>query len=152
MKRSLPVAEYGKDVVAARRDRDELQTKMAPLICTSGDGRRDLRDVSVSARDQSVTKLDDDVFEGVAIAIDVRDRQYTRRSHETDRRQELVGIELCAVDIDDDGQLTNDGIREAARRDDLRFDVVFGQCFLPLAYDVLALRQQCHAWRHHASE
>jgi hypothetical protein len=45
----------------------------------------DLCNVSVFTRDQAVTELGDDIFERLAITIDVCDRQYARRANETDR-------------------------------------------------------------------
>jgi hypothetical protein len=118
---------------------------MTLLIGSSGNRSCHLGDISVPTRDQAVTELGDDVFEGIAISFDVSDRQRAGRAHETDRREEIVCVELRAVDIHDDCDLTVDRIREVAWRDDLRFDVVLRQGLTPLPHEVLAFRQQCHA-------
>ena len=152
MKRRCAVAEDGEDFVAARRHCHELETKMALLIGASDNRGCHPGNISVSTRDQAVTKLGDDVLERVAITIDVSDRQCAGRAHEADRREQIICVELCAIDIHDDCELTINRIREVARRDNLRFDVVLRQRLAPLLHDLVAFCQQCHAWRHHSSE
>ena len=87
----------------------------------------------------------------VAIAVHVRDGHRTRSAYETDRRQQLVRVELCTVYIDHDRRAPIDGTGELGRRHDVRFDAVRRQRFAPLLHNLLAFRQQCHAQCHHSS-
>ena len=73
-KRGIAVAEHSQHVVTARRHRDELEAKVAPTIGPSRNRGCDLCNISVFTRDQAVTELGDDIFERLAITIDVRDR------------------------------------------------------------------------------